>query len=216
MKQGIIGRVAVWNGSRLIFDIGEEWRAVDWTAGDYQVSNTGRCRSVDRAFTNVRGRQVRCRGRVRKAGLKAGNRYVHVNTTVRGIERTLVLHVEVARAFHGERPEGLLACHTDDDPLHNAAINLRWADRSANAQDAIRNGRNPQTRKERCPLEHLLAEPNLVAAQLRSRHRSCISCSRARAYLRYLERAGKPAQDFRTLADAYYTGLNIETLELAA
>lgn len=50
------------------------------------------------------------------------------------------VHILVARAFIGPRPQGLLVCHRDDDPANNTLGNLRYATRVDNAADSKVNG----------------------------------------------------------------------------
>jgi hypothetical protein len=55
--------------------------------------------------------------------------------------KKVYLHVVVATAWHGPRPEEKLALHWDDDPDNPRASNLRWGTPTENAADAKRNGR---------------------------------------------------------------------------
>jgi|SRR5215469_1284009 len=59
------------------------------------------------------------------------------------------IHQLVLEAFVGPCPEGLIACHANDDPLDNRLENLRWDTYSANTADAIRNGRYDEHRGAR-------------------------------------------------------------------
>ncbi len=49
------------------------------------------------------------------------------------------VHVMVAEAWHGPRPDGLLVVHYYDDPDHPAATNLRYGTHAENAADTRRN-----------------------------------------------------------------------------
>lgn len=50
----------------------------------------------------------------------------------------------ILTTFVGPRPEGLVACHYDDDTTNNNLKNLRWATRTENNLDALRNGKGPR------------------------------------------------------------------------
>lgn len=58
------------------------------------------------------------------------------------------LHHVVLEAFYGQRPDCLIGCHNDDDPLNNRADNLRWGTHADNAYDAIVNNRSGKHRTE--------------------------------------------------------------------
>lgn len=78
------------------------------------------------------------RGRVaRLLPVVGGHRYPRVSI---GREKRYI-HVMVAEAFHGPRPDGLLALHADDDPDRPHAENLSWGSHAQNYADAVRNGR---------------------------------------------------------------------------
>ena len=47
----------------------------------------------------------------------------------------------VLSAFVGPCPEGMVACHANDNPGDNRLANLRWDTLKANSADALRNGR---------------------------------------------------------------------------
>jgi len=64
-------------------------------------------------------------------GIKEAGRYVFI-------------HILVLEAFVGKCPEGMEACHYDDNPRNNRLENLRWGTRLDNTQDRIRRGRVPK------------------------------------------------------------------------
>lgn len=51
-----------------------------------------------------------------------------------------LLHVVIATAFHGPRPENLDCCHNDGDPYNVAKYNLRWDTRKNNIADQKKHG----------------------------------------------------------------------------
>lgn len=54
------------------------------------------------------------------------------------------IHHLVLEAFVGPCPDGLEACHWDDNPLNNSIGNLRWDTHEANMADRERNGKQPR------------------------------------------------------------------------
>lgn len=64
------------------------------------------------------------------------------HVAIRG--RSRLVHHLVLEAFVGPRPNGMEACHTDDDFSNNALSNLRWDTPSSNVADRIRNGKQPR------------------------------------------------------------------------
>lgn len=124
----------------------EEWRAVVGFP-DYEVSNHGRVRSLDRIKVYYReGVRVsrRHRGRILRAGtMQSGHQFVEL-----GKGNGRCVHVLVLQAFVGEAPPDHECCHWDDDPGNNRLENLRWGTRSENLADYKRNrGRFQQQRR---------------------------------------------------------------------
>lgn len=55
--------------------------------------------------------------------------------------RNRYVHHLVALAFHGERPPGLMVCHTPDpNKMNNRPENLRYQTHRQNIEDSIRDG----------------------------------------------------------------------------
>lgn len=59
----------------------------------------------------------------------------------RPYRQTFLVHRLVLEAFVGPCPEGMMACHADDNPTNNNLSNLRWGTIHDNLADAYRNGR---------------------------------------------------------------------------
>jgi HNH endonuclease len=51
--------------------------------------------------------------------------------------RMLPVHILMLETFIGPRPEGMLALHCDDDPLHCVLSNLKWGTPSENTQQWV-------------------------------------------------------------------------------
>lgn len=151
----------------------ERWATVS-DFPNYEVSDRGRVRSL-----------ARHPGRVLAAGPDGGG-YPHVQLHRDGTSRTLRVHVLVAAAFHGPRPEGLEVRHLDGDPTNNRPENLAYGTHSENMQDRTRHGYRPRRPlKTHCPAGH-----PYDAANTRHGHhgRSCRECHRTQERARYAAR----------------------------
>jgi hypothetical protein len=168
----------------------EVWKNVYGYAGRYEVSSLGRLRGP-RGITKG---SMGSRGYLQVCLRKPGDRY----------GKTANLHVLVARAFLGPRPKGHHVCHGDGDRTNNSLINLRYDTPSGNWNDFRTNPGNTSHSigKTHCPAGHLLEGPNLMESQLKRGWRSCLSCSRAAAYIRNGKNRG--SLEKVSLANKYY------------
>lgn len=117
----------------------ENWRPIQGYEGIYEVSDQGRVWSVKRVITLRNGGTRTVGGRYLKHGVgDAGHEYVNLRKDGQG--EWEYVHRLVLTAFVGPCPEGMEACHWDDDPGNNALENLRWASRTDNMHDRTRNG----------------------------------------------------------------------------
>ena len=103
----------------------EEWRPIEGYEGLYEVSNTGRVRSLD---MYVKGKSYRLhKGKVLSPG-KNKNGYLKVNLHYNGKRETITVHRLVAQAFI-ENPDNLPQVnHKDEDKTNNNVDNLEWCD----------------------------------------------------------------------------------------
>jgi len=118
--------------------------------------------------------------------------------------KTVLLHPLILEAFVGPRPEGMIACHWDDNPANNRLSNLRWATPSDNMFDRIRNGRHRQASQTSCIRGHRLIAPNLVPSNIHRGTRGCLACNRAGNLRRMRIKRGQPVGELQQLSDAYY------------
>ena len=118
----------------------EQWRPVVGHEGQYEVSDCGRVRSLDRMVPCGSGGHLRfCKGQILQPGRKSSG---HVSVALgRGNSRDV--HRLVLEAFVGPCPDGHEALHYDDEGSNNRLSNLRWGTRGDNLIDAVRNGRKP-------------------------------------------------------------------------
>lgn len=125
----------------------EQWRPVVGHEGEYEVSDLGRVRSVDRVIWRRFGRRgpyadMPVRKTLPGVLLKpqedtAGYLCVNIGGRPQRIQWL------VAAAFIGPRPAGAMVLHGDDRKHNNQAQNLRYGWALENAADALRNGRTP-------------------------------------------------------------------------
>lgn len=122
-----IGRAAACGArSRVGESVNEVWRAVVGYESLYEVSDSGRIRSLRR-----RGGIV--------APSAETNGYLRVRFS--GLRRSRVaIHAVVAQAFLGPRPVGMQVNHKDGDKHNNAASNLEYVTPTGNMAHAIESG----------------------------------------------------------------------------
>ena len=134
-----------------------------------------------------------------------GDRMLRLPIDERGYRRVGVgggvvrrVHILVAAAFLGPRPDGAVIRHLDGDSLNNCVENLKYGTPAENNLDVLRHGRHRSAARTHCPRAHPLEDPNLVP-RTRKGHRNCLACNRAHNYLRV-----HPEADFKSVADRYY------------
>lgn len=163
----------------------EKWLPVAGYEGLYEVSDSGRVRSLERVvpMTNhwtgeVIQRPVRARMlRVFTVVTRNGRTYNAVTLSNRNQRKRVFVHHLVLEAFVGPRPAGLECCHLDDDGENNLLSNLRWDTKSANIRDQVRNGRHYEAQKTHCSNQHEFTPENTY--QRSDGGRTCRKC---RAY----------------------------------
>ena len=101
----------------------ELWLPVVGYEGLYEVSDQGRVRSLDRRVENGTRLQF-WKGRLLFTNIWGS--YLKVVLCRNGRMKNFHIHVLVAEAFHGLRPEGLVVNHIDENKLNNNAANLEW------------------------------------------------------------------------------------------
>lgn len=124
----------------------EEWRAVPGFEGQYEVSDHGRVRSLDRTedfqridyrsgkLTDVSRRHIGAvlvPEKVKKSG------YLRVQL---GRGNKIYVHTLVLTAFTGPCPDGFECLHGDGDRTNNCDFNLRWGTRIENVADMVKHG----------------------------------------------------------------------------
>lgn len=137
----------------------EVWKPIPGYDG-YEVSNLGRVRSWRK---KGRWGGVLDTPRVMKQTPNP-NGYLKVNLQRNGLKITNCVHVLVAAAFLGPRPDGLDVCHNDGNQKNNRASNLRYDTVSGNMADRVLHGTD--TRGEKSPNAKLSTEDVLTIRRL--------------------------------------------------
>lgn len=155
----------------------EQWLPVVGYEGLYEVSDHGRVRSLERQVPNGEGTVRTVRSRILKSGnTSAGRPLVQLWKDGKGTGKHP--YWLVLEAFVGPRPEGMQACHWDDNPHNNKLENLRWGTPSENWMDMVRNGNHVQARKTRCPQGHKYTPENTYRQPSKPNSRVCRTCRR--------------------------------------
>ena len=109
----------------------EEWRPVVGYEGLYEVSNTGRVRSVDRYVVDSLGHRRFYKGKVLSI-VKNKNGYLLINLYCNEKNKKCLVHRLVAEAFVSN-PDNLPEVnHKDEDKTNNRVDNLEWCSRKYN------------------------------------------------------------------------------------
>lgn len=119
----------------------ELWKSVVGYEGKYEVSNTGRVRSVFREIRRSDGVVQKRAGKELKQRMKDDG-YVDVKLSSSGVSKKVCVHILVARAFVPGYMPGLEVNHKDFNPLNNCANNLEWITHTDNINYTVKNGRH--------------------------------------------------------------------------
>ncbi len=120
--------------------VNEIWKDVVGFEGFYQVSNLGRVRSRDRTIVNRLGIKQPWEGKMLNPCL--AGRYALVQVCKNGTKKMAPVHILVAEAFLGERPDGLVINHIDGQRFNNSATNLEYCTVTQNNRHARAMGLN--------------------------------------------------------------------------
>lgn len=122
----------------------EVWKSVIGYEGIYEVSNSGRVRSVDCFKTNslgyvrfVKGREIF--GAIDQDGYRKVLLYSNQGDWKK--RKAFFVHSLVLTAFRGARPEKSISRHLDGNPSNNYLANLKWGTATQNCEDRDKHGR---------------------------------------------------------------------------
>lgn len=134
----------------------EVWIPVQSLPDRYEVSSHGRVRSL----MNQNGRRSSPRILRPSPRGRRGREYLSVNL----LGHQHPVHILVCQAFHGNRPPGTEAAHTDGNRFNNCASNIRWATPKENAYDKTLHG--TQRRGAACVKSVVLTEEIVTQARI--------------------------------------------------
>jgi hypothetical protein len=150
----------------------ERWLPLPGYEGFYEVSDLGRVRSHRRRGSS---------GRLKRFYMDPKDGYACLVLYARNEPgRRARVHVLVAQAFLGPRPDGYFVCHRDGDPANNRLENLYYGTPSDNVRDTMRHGRHWQVQKTHCPRGHPYSPENTRIWGPTGNHRKCRACERVR------------------------------------
>lgn len=150
----------------------EQWSAVPGFEGHYLVSSEGRVRSLKRRQRD--GSPLFLNWKIDTYG------YVSVHLWRDSKPKNIRVHVLVAAAFLGERPEGHEVRHLDGNRMNPRLDNLAYGTRSENRRDRIAHGTDHNRGKEHCPLGHPYDSANTRVIPSRPGARYCRACEAIR------------------------------------
>ena len=124
----------------------EIWKDIEGYEGFYQVSNTGKVRSLDR-FINaptifgdakkVFKKGIILKGRCSKIKRKGYVNYLNVALLKNGVRKQFYVHKLVACAFIPNPKNRPQVDHIDGNPNNNCVENLRWCTQKENNNNPI-------------------------------------------------------------------------------
>ena len=117
----------------------EEWKDIYGFEGCYQISNTGKVRSLDREVRNGYGTRI-AKGRELTPYLNKSTGYMCIDIQTHGKRIKYAIHRLVAYHFVEGVEDDLEVNHKDCNKLNNCPANLEWVTRSQNTQHAYDNG----------------------------------------------------------------------------
>lgn len=131
---------------KAVSELTEVWKDIKGYEGRYQVSNTGRIRSVARVVTWKNGEVKTYKSRIMKT--KARGNYVGISLYKDYKSKDYMVHRLVAEAFI-PNPDNLpFVNHIDENKENNIASNLEWCTRQYNNNYGRRNEKISITQKQ--------------------------------------------------------------------
>lgn len=110
------------------------WKDIPGYEGLYQVSDQGKVRSLGRL--NAYGRRIKGR---ELSQINATRGYLQVKLCKDGLQSTRKIHVLVASAFIGDRPDGNHVRHLNGIKKDNRVVNLAYGSPAENGKDMRRH-----------------------------------------------------------------------------
>lgn len=172
----------------------EEWRPVSGYEGYYEVSSSGRVRSVARTVSQ-KGGTWRYKSYTLRQDISASG-YPRVTLSRGNKPRTYQVHRLVAEAFI-QNPENFpMVLHWNDVKTDNRHSNLRWGTNRDNQLDSVRNETNPRTRRTHCLAGHPYDSENTYRGTSGIGARKCRRCHAEKERERRKRRRIAPRKEY--------------------
>mgnify|MGYP000296532945 CR=1 FL=1 len=163
----------------------EQWKAIPWYEGLYEVSDAGRVRSVERYVRQGGGAgYLRHYPSTVRSLHTDPNGYMRVTLKRNGGSYNHLVHHLVLEAFVGPRPARKECRHLNGQRGDNRLANLQWGTSSENSHDVVRHGHHPNADKTHCKRGHEFTPENTILRA--DQARACRACNRERANAWYL------------------------------
>lgn len=118
----------------------EIWKDVKGYEGFYQVSNTGRVKSLDRTIYFSDGRIRKYAGQILNRNSKTSSGYKQCILKVNGISKYAYIHRLVAETFIENPKNKREVNHINGNKDDNRVENLEWVTASENDYHAVKSG----------------------------------------------------------------------------
>lgn len=121
----------------------EIWKDIPGYEGEYQASNLGRIKSLERKTRGINPYTHKPFLRTVPERILKPGRYSktsHVSVILRHGGQGKPVHQLIMRTFVGEPPEGMEVLHINGNPTDNRLSNLRYGSRTENILDVYRQG----------------------------------------------------------------------------
>ena len=118
----------------------EEWKPIKGYEGLYEVSNTGKVRSLDHYNTNGKV-DILYKGKILNGFLDGKNNYKMVMLSKsKTDQKKFLVHRLVAETFIENSDNKREVNHKDGNKLNNDVSNLEWCSSKENKEHAFKNG----------------------------------------------------------------------------
>jgi hypothetical protein len=169
----------------------ERWLPIPGYEDNYQVSDLGRVLSRPRPRT---------RGGLLKTPPDRDG-YPQVGLQRDGHQKVYRVHVLVALAFLGPRPDDMEVRHLDGNSGRPMLTNLAYGTRSENRRDQLMHGTDGNVEKDCCPKGHRYSAGNVRRIPSRPDARYCRACEIERGYGPRWATEGHPDYDPQRTAE---------------
>lgn len=126
----------------------EIWKDICGYEGFYQVSNTGKIRSLDRITVDRNGKRCFRKGK-ELVQIPNSKGYMRIMLSDNKSKKRFFVHRIVALHFvnNVDKVNNNIVNHIDSNYRNNSADNLEWTTLKGNSQHALKNGRTKRTKR---------------------------------------------------------------------